>query len=255
MSGHKAMGAHQSARPGTTTWLTPPDVLVKLGGPENFDLDPCAAIDQPWRTARRMLTEQDDGLAHNWQDYGGRVWLNPPYTNSEIGDWMRRLAEHGDGIALIFARTETEVFHRHVWEQCDALFFLEGRLYFHHADGTRAKANAGAPSVFCAYGAENADILASCGMPGAFVPLKVRAFAFGFEEPGSWVEEVRKIMERADRPMTVAELYKCLADSPKAKRSPSWKAKIRQTLQRGPFEPKGGGVWQLDLLAEETVNG
>ena len=250
-----AMGSHQSARAGTVTWLTPPDILAKLGGPDAFDLDPCAAVGQPWRTAKHMLTEEDDGLAHNWADYGRSVFLNPPYTNSVIGTWLGRLAEHGQGIALIFARTETEVFHRHVWERCDGLLFMEGRIYFHHADGTRAAANAGAPSVFCAYGPESADVLAQCDIPGAFVPLKLRAFAFGYEEPGSWVEEVKKIMERADRPMTVAQLYRCLADSPKAKRNPSWKAKVRQTLQRGPFEPKGGGVWELDLFAEEKVNG
>mgnify|MGYP001240470136 CR=1 FL=1 len=242
-----AMGSHQSARAGTTTWLTPPDILAKLGGWENFDLDPCAAPNQPWPTARHMFTEEDNGLLHDWSAFGGRTWLNPPYTNSEIGAWLGRLAEHGDGIALIFARTETEVFHRHVWERCDALLFMEGRLYFHHGDGTRAKANAGAPSVFCAYGSENADILAQCDIPGAFVPLKLRAFILGYVEPGSWVEEVRKVMERADRPMTVAQLYRALANNPKAKRNPSWKAKVRQTLQRGPFEPKGDGVWELDL--------
>lgn len=241
-----AMGSHQSARAGTTTWLTPPDILAKLGGPDAFDLDPCAAVDQPWRTARHMFTEVEDGLAQDWRQFG-KAYVNPPYTNSEIGDWLGRLDEHGDGIALIFARTETEAFHRHVWEKCDGLLFMEGRLYFHHADGTRAKANAGAPSVFCAYGPENADILAECGIPGVFVPLKLRAFAFGFEEPGTWIDEVRKVMERADRPMTVAQLYKALADSPKARRSKTFKAKIRQTLQRGPFEPKGDGVWQLDL--------
>jgi hypothetical protein len=100
-----------------------------------------------------------------------------------------------------------------------------------------------------------AGMLASMDAPGVFVPLRLRAFAFGYEEPGSWVEEVRKVMERADRPMTVAQLYKCLADSPKAKRTNTARQKIRQTLQRGPFEPLGDGVWQLDLLAEEAVNG
>lgn len=265
-----AMGSHQSARPGTTTWLTPPDVLAKLGGPDAFDLDPCAAPDQPWATARNMFTEADDGLAQNWGDFG-KAWVNPPYTNSEIGDWLARLAIHGNGIALIFARTETEVFHRHVWEQCDGLFFLEGRLFFHVNEDTtffegtkrekfvprggRAPANAGAPSVFCAYGPENADMLAAMDAPGVFVPLRLRAFSFGFAEPGTWIEEVRKIMERADRPMTVAQLYRAMADSPKARRNPSWRAKVRQTLQRGPFEPKGDGVWELDLQsASQAAN-
>lgn len=244
MTGHKAMGAHHSAKPGTTTWLTPPDLLAKLGGPDAFDLDPCAAVGQPWPTARTMFTEEDDGLAQDWRDFG-LTFVNPPYTNSEIGDWMDRLAEHGDGIALIFARTETAVFHRTVWQQADAILFLEGRLHFHHIDGTRAKANAGAPSVLIAYGVDSTDIIASCDVPGAFQAIKLRAFTFGYAEVGSWVEEVRKVMERADRPMTVAQLYKCLADSPKARGRKHWREKVRQSLGRGPFVPKGGGVWEL----------
>jgi hypothetical protein len=69
----------------------------------------------------------------------------------------------------------------------------------------------------------------------------------GFEEPGTWIDEVRKVMERADRPMTVAQLYKALRDNPKARGVKHAREKIRQTLQRGPFEPKGDGVWELDL--------
>lgn len=244
-----AMGSHQSARAGTTTWLTPPAIIASLGGADAFDLDPCAAPNQPWATARNMFTEEQDGLAQDWRQFG-KTWLNPPYTNSEIGDWLSRLHEHGDGIALIFARTETAAFHRNVWEQCDALLFMEGRIHFHDAHGVRAKANAGAPSVFCAYGAENADILAACKIPGAFVPLKLRAFSLGFAEVGTWVDEVRKIMDRADRPMTVAQLYRALVDSPKAKANANWKAKVRQTLQRGPFAAKGAGVWELTTATQ-----
>ncbi len=239
-----AMGSHQSDRAGTTTWLTPPAILDLFGGWQTFDLDPCAAVDQPWPTARTMFTELDDGLAQDWHQFG-KTWMNPPYTNRVIGQWLGRLADHGDGIALIFARTETEVFHRHVWERCDALLFPEGRLHFHHISGDRAAANAGAPSVFCAYGPDSADMLAACGMPGAFVPLKLRAFALGFSAPGSWVDEVRKVMAQADRPMSVAQLYRCLMDSPKTGRNANWKAKIRQTLQRGPFAPLGDGFWEL----------
>lgn len=43
MSGHHAIGGHQSANSGTTTWLTPRPIIWALGGPESFDLDPCAA--------------------------------------------------------------------------------------------------------------------------------------------------------------------------------------------------------------------
>jgi hypothetical protein len=86
--------------------------------------------------------------------------LNPPY-GKETGRWLDRLACHGDGIALIFARTETEMFFEHVWTKANGVFFFRGRLHFHRIDGTRAKANAGAPSCLVAYGNQNQDALAN----------------------------------------------------------------------------------------------
>jgi hypothetical protein len=107
MAGRKAIGGHHSAAPGTTTWLTPPPVIAALGGAESFDLDPCGLVDSPIATARRVysLDVGEDGLAAPWF---GRVWLNPPYTAGEVEAWLRRLGDHGQGVALIFARTETE---------------------------------------------------------------------------------------------------------------------------------------------------
>ncbi len=122
-------------------------------------------------------------------------------------------------------------------------------MHFHDAAGVRAKANAGAPSVFCAYGAEDADILAQCGLPGAFVPLRLRSLIFGFASIGSWVDEVLKVMQRAGEAVHLDSLYRALAESPKAERNANWRAKVRQTLQRGPFEPLGDGVWQIRQAA------
>lgn len=148
-----SMGGHQSARMGKDEWLTPPEIIEVLGP---FDLDPCAPINRPWPTAAKHFTVEDDGLAQSW---AGRVWMNPPY-GSEVEAWMNRLATHGQGTALIFARTETEAFHRTVWQRADAVLFLHGRLYFHHVSGQRASANAGAPSVLVAYGERDVDRLA-----------------------------------------------------------------------------------------------
>lgn len=85
------------------------------------------------------------------------------------------MVEHGVGTALIFARTETEIFFETVWRAATAVLFLEGRLYFHHVDGTRAKANAGAPSVLVAYGDHDADILKRCGIAGQYIALRSAA--------------------------------------------------------------------------------
>ena len=168
-SGQKGMGSHQSAQMLKDEWLTPPEIIDALGGPDSFDLDPCAPINRPWPMAKEHYTIADNGLLKPWH---GRVWFNPPYGGPQIvGPWMRRMADHGHGTTLIFARTETALFFETVWKRATALRFLEGRLYFHHVDGTRAAANAGAPSVLIAYGETDAKILESCKVPGQFIRL------------------------------------------------------------------------------------
>jgi hypothetical protein len=125
-------------------WLTPPWILRPLG---IFDLDPCAPVERPWDTALQHFTLRENGLARRWS---GRIWLNPPY-GSETGKWLRRLAEHGNGIALIFARTETGDWFDHVWGKAAEILFIKGRLHFYHISGIPASGNSGAPSALIAY--------------------------------------------------------------------------------------------------------
>ena len=140
------MGSHQSSRMLTDVWLTPRWITDLLGP---FDLDPCAAPPpRPWETARRNYLPADNGLALPWR---GTVWLNPPYSR-EAEKWLARMGDHNNGIALTFARTETGWFWDSIWERAAAIYFLRGRLHFHRADGSRAEANAGAPSVIVGYG-------------------------------------------------------------------------------------------------------
>lgn len=161
----RGMGRHQSARAKTVVWLTPPFILDALGA---FDLDPCAcSLPRPWPTAAHHYAEEDDGLARPWF---GRVWLNPPYGPPEVvGPWLQRMARHGRGTALIFARTETALFFDTVWRAASAALFIRGRLHFHYPDGAAAEANAGAPSVLVAYGAHDAEVLRRCSIPGVVV--------------------------------------------------------------------------------------
>src|SRR4051812_4389696 len=77
---------------------------------------------------------------------GGVVWMNPPYDRRVINRWMDKLATHGMGIALVFARTETAWFHDQVWKRASSVFFFEGRLDFYTPQGIRANFNCGAPS-------------------------------------------------------------------------------------------------------------
>ncbi len=263
----RAMGGHQSSRAGTHTWLTPLP-LVRAVGP--FDLDPCAVPNHP--TADRLICLPNDGLAADWR--GARVWMNPPYGHYAAA-WLRRLAHHGRGTALIFARTETEAFMAHVWRAATALLFLEGRINFHWAfpDGVTgdptechhrwgkmdpalpksglacticgmAQANSGAPSVLVAYGMADADVLAGEPLAGAFVPLLVPRgwLVMALPEP-SWSGLVRSTLGGRG-PVSLSTLYRLVQTHPKATRNPHWRAKVRQVLQQGPFERVDRGVWR-----------
>jgi phage N-6-adenine-methyltransferase len=150
---------------GTDVWLTPPELLSKLG---NFELDPCAPLNRPWNTATNHFTIEDDGLKQDWQ---GRVWLNPPYGRG-MERWLGKLANHAEGgIALVFARTETKTFFDTVWGRADAIFFIKGRIRFHLPSGERA-GTATSPSVLIAYGEINKEILRNLEIEGFFIDLK-----------------------------------------------------------------------------------
>lgn len=131
-------------------WLTPRDLVSALGP---FDLDPAASPDMPWPTASRMLTKNEDGLTSAWLSREF-AFVSPP-CGRELNPWMAKTAAHGHGIALVFARTETNAFQRFVWNHPNTtgLFFFRGRLNFCRVDGTEA-GPAGAPSVLVAYGVE-----------------------------------------------------------------------------------------------------
>ena len=147
-------------------WLTPPNIFEALG---KFDLDPCAPHPKvrPWLTAKAHYHKEMNGLV---QDWSGRVWCNPPYGR-ETWKWLERLAEHGDGIALIFARTETRGFHSEIWGKADAVFFFKGRLKFYKISGEQGD-TANAPSCLVAYGKENVDSLKRSGLAGKLIVLK-----------------------------------------------------------------------------------
>ncbi len=145
-------------------WVTPRYVVDALGV---FDLDPCACEPMPWHLASRWFTKSDNGLTQPWR---GRVWLNPPY-GPEAERFLMRLADHGNGIALIPARTETRWFHEQVWQRADAVMFLRGRLTFLRPDGSHGSGNSGHSSCLVAYGLANVDALRASGLPGVVVNL------------------------------------------------------------------------------------
>jgi hypothetical protein len=148
---------------GSCEWYTPSHVFEALG--VEFDLDPAAPPGGvPWVPAARYFTRDDDGLAKPW---AGRIWLNPPYGR-ETGRWLARLAGHGDGIALIFARSDTAWFQRYA-ARATAVCFVAGRLKFVPGDGRRSASTAGAPSLMLGFGLPCALALSESGLGQTFL--------------------------------------------------------------------------------------
>ena len=101
--------------------LTPLSIINSL---TRFDLDPCAF--EGHDTADNMyILPLNDGLKDKWF---GRVWLNPPY--SETKKWIKRLSEHNNGIACVLASTETEWFQEYVLKKANGILFLKSRPKF-----------------------------------------------------------------------------------------------------------------------------
>lgn len=146
-------------------WYTPGWVFLAIG--VEFDLDPCSPGAPPSSVpARRHLTKADNGLSATW---AGSVWLNPPFSSKR--KWYEKLVAHGDGIALMPARTETHDLQDYM-QAASALLFLKGRIYFERGSKPGANGLNGVTStppfgiVLCAYGDRMADALINSELKG-----------------------------------------------------------------------------------------
>lgn len=144
-------------------WYTPPSIFDALD--LEFDLDPASpdAGPVPWVPAKRFITPTENGL---WLPWEGRVWLNPPYGR-HVGPFVDKLAAHGDGIALVFARTDT-VWAQRVLPRASAVCFIAGRVGFIPGPGATAIGNpadgGGAGSMLLAFGDACAASVAASGL-------------------------------------------------------------------------------------------
>jgi hypothetical protein len=165
------LGSHQSGRNESVEWLTPPPIIAALGGAASFDMDPCPAPDapKPFPTARRYLRPRDgaDGLRDPWV---GRCFVNPPFDKIVSPRWVAKMAGHGRGILLLHARMETATWRESIYPHASRMLLLRHRQRFYRPDGSQAAHNSGAPVALIAYGDQDAEILAHCGLPGWLSP-------------------------------------------------------------------------------------
>lgn len=251
------LGSHQRTVGKSQVAITP-RLFIEATTPDGlYDTDPCANDPRPWDCALRNITEAENSLTMDWRAFG-RIWMNPPFDTRFIAEWFRRMAEHNFGTTLTHARTDTAWFD-FIWRGAAAVLFVRGRVTFHQPNGDLIRiqnplskafdkpANSGAPVVLAAFGQYDADVLAECGIEGQFVPLIFQRFTFGaaVEDP-SWRDLVRECLAEWGGPLSVADLYRAVADHAKTKGNPNWKAKLRQTLQRGrgkDFQHVGPDQW------------
>lgn len=149
---------HESTHNESIEWYTPPEIFTGLG--IEFDLDPCSpGKDNSFVPAKKHYTVEDDGLASPWD---GTVFMNPPYGN-HTPVWIRKFAEHGDGIALVFARTDVKWFQDNV-DKFDAICFVSGRIRFYKGSVDERGGTPGAGSMLIAIGEKSVEALKNSGL-------------------------------------------------------------------------------------------
>lgn len=169
----KAGFTHETRTGATDEWYTPPHLLSRLTsgeyGIEKFSMDVCSpGADKTHVPAAVHLTIVEDGLTTPWQ---GTVWMNPPY--SDVGTWMRKLALHGEGIALVFARPDTKCFQEAA-ATATLLCFIAGRIKFVKGSTGKPAGSPGCGSVLIAYGDTAATAVEAAGL--GFCVRPVSAF-------------------------------------------------------------------------------
>lgn len=154
----------QKSKYTTDEWYTPKDIVTALGV---FDLDPCAPFEN-WYTANKCYTKEIDGLKQVWN---GRVWMNPPYSHPLIDRFIKIMADHGNGIALLFDRMDSALWHDVIFPTADAMLVMRGRIGFMRPSGTQAP-KGGCGNIFVAWGGMNAACLKKCSIKGRYIHLK-----------------------------------------------------------------------------------
>ena len=95
--------------------------------------------------------------------------MNPPY-GPDTGFWMRRLIDHGNGITLVFSRTDAAWFQE-AMAAADATLLISGRIEFVPGhENSHKKGRSGAGSAMFAFGSECASALRNLADLGIFIP-------------------------------------------------------------------------------------
>jgi len=136
-------------------WFTPKPIFDKLNAEFHFTTDICTSAANPVGCPI-FFTKEQDGLK-NLDKWQGNVFCNPPYGR-EVDIWVTKCAQYaksgrGTAVMLIAARTDTERFHKYIWDKEKhnpypgvEVRFLQNRIKFLNSQG-KAEDPAGFPSM------------------------------------------------------------------------------------------------------------
>jgi hypothetical protein len=145
----------------TTNGLPPPHLVQALG---EFDLDPCASHLCPNKLATRTFGPRENGLKQEWS---GRVWLNPPFSNMQ--PFVRKMMEHGHGTLLCLIAGQT-LWQMKMIEASGWVFLMQGKPKFERPQRGLPQGQR-APVWLVPFGAEDVDALAKSGLPGVLLKM------------------------------------------------------------------------------------
>lgn len=105
--------------------------------------------------------------------YSQTVWVNPPY-GSQTPVWMRKFAEHRDGVALVFARTDVRWFQDYLAD-ADVICFISSRVKFFRGNTTDRADSPGAGSMLVGYGQKASEAILNSGLGVCVQPVRRQA--------------------------------------------------------------------------------
>lgn len=132
-------------KPGASDeWYTPPEVFEALDC--RFDMDVAAPADRTHACVPANNFRTERSLDLPWH---GFVWMNPPFGGrGEIGPWLAKFFEHGNGIALTPDRTSAPWF-QDAWTKAELVLFTR-KLAFVRPDGSRGESPANGTALWAA---------------------------------------------------------------------------------------------------------
>lgn len=125
-----AKAVHVSNNSGEIEWYTPDCYIVsarKVMG--QIDLDPASSeIANKTIKAKKFFDEKSNGLIQKWF---GCIWMNPPYSQSLVGEFISKLETETFEQAIILVNNATETkWGQKLIDLSNVICFHSGRIKF-----------------------------------------------------------------------------------------------------------------------------